>query len=63
MLKFEAADCEYGGILKSIEAVDELTVKFTMCVPDPAFPAKAAFSAFQIVPSEYLSLPAVPVTW
>ncbi|OGO60173.1 MAG: peptide ABC transporter substrate-binding protein, partial [Chloroflexi bacterium RBG_19FT_COMBO_47_9] len=42
------------GILKSIEAVDELTVKFTMCVPDPAFPAKAAFSAFQIYPSEYL---------
>jgi ABC-type transport system substrate-binding protein len=54
MLKHEAPDCEYGGILKSIEAIDELTVKFTMCVPDPAFPAKAAFSAFQILPSEYL---------
>jgi ABC-type transport system substrate-binding protein len=34
--------------------VDEFTVKFTMCVPDPAMPAKAAFSAFQIHPSEYL---------
>jgi ABC-type transport system substrate-binding protein len=50
----EAPDCDYGGILKSIEAVDELTVRFTMCVPDPAFPAKAAFSAFQIYPAEYL---------
>jgi ABC-type transport system substrate-binding protein len=54
MLKHEAESCDYGGILQSIEAVDELTVKFTMCQPDPAFPAKAAFSAFQIYPSEYL---------
>jgi ABC-type transport system substrate-binding protein len=53
-MKVEAPNCDYGGILKSIEAVDEFTVKFTMCVPDPAFPAKAAFSAFQIYPSEYL---------
>jgi len=53
-MKYEAPNCDYGGILKSIEAVDELTVKFTMCVPDPAFPAKAAFSAFQIIPAEYL---------
>jgi peptide/nickel transport system substrate-binding protein len=53
-LKYEAPNCDYGGIIKSIEAVDELTVKFTMCVPDPAFPAKAAFSAFQIYPQEYL---------
>jgi ABC-type transport system substrate-binding protein len=53
-LKYEAESCDYGGIIKSIEAVDELTVKFTMCVPDPAFPAKAAFSAFQIYPREYL---------
>ncbi len=40
--------CDYGGIIKSIEAVDALTVKFTLCVPDPAFPSKAAFSAFGI---------------
>jgi len=53
-MKVEAESCDYGGIIKSIEAVDELTVKFTMCVPDPAFPAKAAFSAFQIYPAEYL---------
>ena len=50
----EAPNCDYGGILKSIAAVDAQTVVFTTCVPDPAFPAKAAFSAFQIYPSEYL---------
>ncbi len=46
--------CEYGGVLKSIEAVDDLTVKFSLCRPDVAFPSKVAFSAFQIHPSEYL---------
>ncbi len=46
-LKVEV-DCKYGGEIKSIEAVDKLTVKFTFCYPDPAFPAKAAFSAFGI---------------
>ncbi len=53
-LSLAAESCDYGGIIKSIEAVDEFTVKFTMCVPDPAMPAKAAFSAFQIYPAEYL---------
>jgi peptide/nickel transport system substrate-binding protein len=49
-----AAGCEYGGEFRSIEAVDELTVKFSLCAPDVAFPSKVAFSAFQIHPSEYL---------
>jgi len=53
-MKVEAPDCDYGGILKSIEAVDAYTVVFTTCVPDPAFPVKAAFSAFQIQSSDYL---------
>ena len=53
-MKVEAPSCDYGGILKSIEAVDPYTVVFTTCVPDPSFPAKAAFSSFQIYPSEYL---------
>lgn len=52
---FYAADsCDYGGAIQSIEAVDEMTVKFTLCVPDPAFPSKVAFSALGIHPSEYL---------
>lgn len=53
----QTAECGaegYGGNFQSIEAVDELTVKFTLCNPDPAFPSKVAFSAFQIYPSEYL---------
>lgn len=53
-LKVEAPDCDYGGNIKSIEAVDEFTVKFTFCNPDPAVPVKVAFSAFQIHPAEYL---------
>lgn len=49
-----APDCEYGGLIKEIAALDELTVQFTMCSPDPAFPSKAAFTSFSILPSEYL---------
>jgi peptide/nickel transport system substrate-binding protein len=53
-MSYSAPDCEYGGLIKSIEAVDRLTVKFNMCTPDPAFPSKIAFSVFAIQPSEYL---------
>lgn len=49
-----APDCDYGGKVKSIEALDELTVRFTMCKPDPAFLAKVAFTPFAIYPSEWL---------
>jgi ABC-type transport system substrate-binding protein/ABC-type amino acid transport substrate-binding protein len=47
-------ECEYGGLFKNIEAVDDLTVKFSLCSPDVAFPSKVAFAAFEIHPSEYL---------
>ena len=50
----EAPDCDYGGKIKSIVAVDAYTVEFTMCKPDPAFPAKAAFTPFGIYPEEWL---------
>jgi len=50
----EAPDCEYGGEIQSIQAVDEFTVKFNLCVPDPAFPSKIAFSSFAIQPAEHL---------
>ena len=53
----ESAQCgvdPYTGNMAKIEAVDALTVKFTLCTPDVAFPSKVAFSAFQIMPSEYL---------
>ncbi|MBP1694450.1 MAG: putative transporter substrate binding protein, partial [Chloroflexi bacterium] len=53
-MKVEAPSCDYGGEFKSIEAVDEFTVKFTLCTPDPAFPSKVAFSAFAIQDKDYL---------
>jgi ABC-type transport system substrate-binding protein len=46
--------CEYGGEIKSIEAVDDLTVKFSLCYPDVAFPSKLASPSFNIYPAEYL---------
>ncbi len=54
MMSVSAPDCDYGGQFQTIEALDERTVKFTLCVPDPAFPAKVAFSAFIIQSSDYL---------
>ncbi|HLA42358.1 MAG TPA: ABC transporter substrate-binding protein [Aggregatilineales bacterium] len=53
-ISMAADSCDYGGEFLSMEAVDESTVKFTLCYPDPAFPSKAAFSALAISPSEYL---------
>ena len=49
-----AENCDYGGELKSIEAIDQYTVKFTLCNPDPAFPSKVAFSVFAIQDKDYL---------
>lgn len=54
LLSFTAANCEYGGAISAIEAIDDNTVKFTLCNPDPAFPSKVAFSALNIHPSEHL---------
>jgi peptide/nickel transport system substrate-binding protein len=53
-VKIEAPNCDYGGEYKSIEAVDESTVKFTLCYPDPAFKSKVAMSNFSIQPKEWL---------
>jgi peptide/nickel transport system substrate-binding protein len=54
-----APDCNYGTAdnpakLKSIEAVDQYTVKFTLCMPDPAFASKVAFSVFSITSKDNL---------
>jgi len=54
LMSVSAENCDYGGSIQSIEAVDELTVHFTLCVPDPALPSKAAFVTLGIHPSEYL---------
>src|SRR5258708_18419091 len=47
-------DCSYGGEFKAIEAVDQMTVKFTLCAPDAAFLSKIAFQSFGISPAAYL---------
>ncbi len=44
----------YTGLMGEIAALDPLTVQFTLCRPDPAFPSKVAFSPLGIQPSEYL---------
>jgi ABC-type transport system substrate-binding protein len=49
-----AASCDYGGFFQEIAAVDQYTVRFTLCKPDPAFLSKIAFSVFSIYPSEWL---------
>jgi peptide/nickel transport system substrate-binding protein len=46
--------CEYGGKIESIVALDDYTVAFNLCRPDPAFLAKAGFTVFGIQPSEHI---------
>ena len=58
--KTVAPDCNYGSAnlpadFKAIEAVDEYTVKISLCHPDPDFPSKIAFTAFGILPKAYLN--------
>ena len=38
----------------SVSAVDQYTVKFSLCKPDPAFMAKVAFIPFAIQPKEWI---------
>jgi ABC-type amino acid transport substrate-binding protein len=54
LMVYEAPNCDYGGEFLKMEALDELTVRFTLCAPDVAFPSKVAFSAFAIQSSDYL---------
>lgn len=54
-MSYGTDDCSYGGIIKEIVAVDELTVQFNLCQPDPAFPSKAAFSPFAIQSSDWIN--------
>lgn len=54
LMSFAAPDCDYGGNLRSIEAVDELTVVVTLCNPDAIFDQEMASLGLSIHPSEYL---------
>ena len=55
MLSFSAADCDYGGNLKSVEALDALTVRVTLCNQDAIFEQKAASLGLSIHPAEYVN--------
>jgi ABC-type transport system substrate-binding protein len=43
-----AADCNYGGEISAVRAVDEYTVVFELCQPDAAFAAKMAAPIFAV---------------
>ena len=52
---FGLESCDgFTGIVQKMTAVDDMTVEFTLCKPDPAFLSKAAFTAFAIQPSEWI---------
>ena len=54
-LEAPGGNCDYGGTIQSIEAVDQYTVEFTFCAPEPAFIAKvASVEAFDIYDQGYL---------
>ncbi len=54
MVPKDECNGEYAGLFQAIEAVDDYTVRFTLCRPDPAFLSKIAFASFAIYPSEWL---------
>jgi ABC-type transport system substrate-binding protein len=53
-LSVSAPDCSYGGILKSIQALDANTVQFSLCRPQVGFLTKIAFPTFGILPAEWI---------
>ena len=50
-----APDCTQGNRIRAITAVDQYTVKFTLCEPDRTFPAKVGAPAFSIQDDAVLS--------
>ena len=55
MLSFGTDDCSYGGNLKSVEALDELTVRISLCKQDALFEQKVASLGLSIHPAEYVN--------
>ncbi len=54
MTEVECGADGYAGNFKSMEVVDDMTLKISLCNPDPAFGSKMAFIGFPISPSEYV---------
>jgi peptide/nickel transport system substrate-binding protein len=53
-LKVDARNCDYGGEFKTIEAIDEFTVRFSLCNPDPTLLQKVALPVFSIQDKDVL---------
>lgn len=53
-MQVSADNCNYGGEIKSVEAIDEFTVRFTLCTADVAFPSKIASPIFAIQDKAFL---------
>ena len=62
LMSFAAADCDYGGNLKSVEALDSLTVRVTLCNPDAIFDQEMASLACPFIPLNTSKRPAAPAT-
>jgi ABC-type transport system substrate-binding protein len=54
LISVRAENCDYGGRIKAIEAVDPHTVRFSLCSPDPDFLQKIASPVFAIQDQNYL---------
>lgn len=54
-LSVSAADCSYGGEIRSVAATDQNTVVFTLCRPDAAFLAKLSHPIFAVQDREALN--------
>jgi peptide/nickel transport system substrate-binding protein len=54
-MTLENPECGPGLLVKSVEAMDEFTVVFNLCQPDPAFLSKMGFAPFAVYPQEWLT--------
>ena len=48
------SSCAQDSNMRAIAALDDLTVRFDLCTPDAAFPAKAALPVFGIQPRSWI---------
>jgi ABC-type transport system substrate-binding protein len=53
-MKVQADDCSYGGEIRSVEALDAYSVKFTLCTPDASFAQKMSSPVLAIQDKDFL---------
>lgn len=54
LLQIESSGCEYGGTIKAIKAVNDLTIQFDLCEPDGSFLYKLASTSLGIQSAAHL---------